>query len=381
MALPDLWALELLLAAFAGGAFGAAVGALPSFALAGVMVIVGEVYALAGRTIGTPAPVDITNGIGFGVVLGPHVAFGGGAAAVAYAAKKGYLDTDFDYHPAKEVTRGLGARPDVLAVGGAFGVVGYWIATLSSSLAVPIDPVAAGVVGSALLHRVVLGYSLVGAPPGRLFDMRPFEEGRRRGDAPAPGGVDAAADGAGSRTDGGTGSRGVTDSTSTVAAADRADGRLLVEPWLDYQYRWSGVAVLGAVLGVLGALVAYRTGSAFLAFGISVAALIFVNAGVAEIPVTHHMTLPASTVVLALAGGTHDPAAVAAAVPLRVALVAGGLFGVVGALAGECLQRVLYAHAETHLDPPAASIVVTSFLIGVMALAGVLPSAVWVPTP
>jgi formate hydrogenlyase subunit 3/multisubunit Na+/H+ antiporter MnhD subunit len=72
---------------------------------------------------------------------------------------------------------------------------------------------------------------------------------------------------------------------------------------------------------------------------------------------------------------------VAAAVPLRVALVAGGLFGVVGALAGECLQRVLYAHAETHLDPPAASIVVTSFLIGVMALAGVLPSAVWVPTP
>ncbi len=58
------------------------------------------------------------------------------------------------------------------------------------------------------------------------------------------------------------------------------------------------------------------------------------------------------------------------AVPLEVALVV-----------GEVLQRALYAHAETHLDPPAASIVVTSFLIGVLAMAGVLPSPVWVPTP
>jgi hypothetical protein len=37
--------------------------------------------------------------------------------------------------------------------------------------------------------------------------------------------------------------------------------------------------------------------------------------------------------------------------------------------------------ADTHLDPPAASIVVTSFLIGLLAIVGLLPSAAWIPTP
>jgi hypothetical protein len=68
----------MLLAAFAGGAFGASIGALPSFSLAGLMVVVGELYALAARTLGVDVlPVDATASIGFGVVLGPHVAFGG----------------------------------------------------------------------------------------------------------------------------------------------------------------------------------------------------------------------------------------------------------------------------------------------------------------
>lgn len=130
MSFAELWSVELLVAAFAGGAFGAAIGALPSFTLAGLMVVVGELYAILQRTTDVGlAAVDITGSIAFGVVLGPHVAFGGGAAAVAYAAKRGYLDFDSEYHPAKEVTRGLGSKPDVLAVGGLFGIVGYWIAT------------------------------------------------------------------------------------------------------------------------------------------------------------------------------------------------------------------------------------------------------------
>ena len=356
MAIPELWAVGMLLAAFAGGAFGASVGALPSFSLAGLMVIVGELYVLAGRTLGVDAlPVDVTGSIGFGVVLGPHVAFGGGAAALAYAAKRGYLDTDFEYHQAKEVTRGLGSRPDVLAVGGAFGVVGYWIATASSALSLPVDPVALGVVGSALAHRFVLGYSLVGTAPGRWYDMSPYER-RAAATADADGESTALGDG----------------------------GRPAVQPWLPYQYRWRDVLMLGLVVGVLGAYVAYLTASPFLAFGISVVALVFLTAGVAEIPVTHHVSLPASTAVLALVdvpAGDLTPTLVTGAIPLEVALLVGAGFGIVGALFGEVLQRLLYAHAETHLDPPAASIVVTSFLIAVLATAGVLPSSVWVPTP
>jgi hypothetical protein len=350
VAIADLWALEMLLAAFAGGAFGAAIGALPAFSLAGLLVILGELYTLTGRTLGVePLPVDITGSIGFGVVLGPHVAFGGGAAALAYATKRGYLDSDFEYHQAKDITRGLGSNPDVLAVGGVFGIVGYWIATLSSSLSAPVDPVAFGVVGSALAHRVVFGYSVIGAKPSQWFDMSPYEQS-------PDGQPDTLADG----------------------------GRPTVEPWLPYQYRWRNVLMLGFVVGVLGAYVAYLTASPFLAFGISVVALVFLTADVAEIPVTHHMSLPASTAVLALVdapSGQLTPSVVTSTIPLWEALLVGAGFGIVGAFAGEVCQRVFYAHAETHLDPPAASIVVTSFVIAVLAIVGVLPSSVWVPIP
>ena len=346
MPFSDLWALEMLLAAFAGGAFGASIGALPSFSLAGLFVIIGELYKLAARTAGIDIlPVDITSSIGFGVVLGPHIAFGGGAAALAYAAKRGYLDSDFEYHQAKEVTRGLGSKPDVLAVGGVFGVIGYWIATLSTSVSAPVDPVALGVVGSAFLHRAALGYSLVGAGPRQWFDMSPY--------TCAPG----------TMTDG---------------------GATTVEPWLPYQFRWPDVLMLGLVMGVLGGYIAYLTASPFLAFGLSVVALVFLNAGVAEIPVTHHMTLPASTAVLALIGpssGPLTPSFVMGSIPLGLAVVVGAGFGIIGALFGEILQRILYAHAETHLDPPAASIVVTSFLMALLVMLGVLPSAVWIPYP
>lgn len=350
MPFSDLWAIEMLLAAFAGGAFGAAIGALPSFSLAGLMVIIGELYKLAGRTMGVESlPVDITGSIGFGVVLGPHVAFGGGAAALAYATKRGYLDSDFEYHQAKDVTRGLGSRPDVLAVGGLFGIVGYWIATLSSSILVPVDPVALGVVGSALIHRAVFGYSVIGAVPGEWFDMSPYEQY-------LDGQPDTLADG----------------------------GRPAVEPWLPYQYRWGNVLMLGLVVGVLGAYIAYLTASPFLAFGVSVVALVFLNADVAEIPVTHHMSLPASTAVLALVDaptGQVTPSLVTSTIPLWEGLLVGAGFGIVGAVFGEVCQRVFYAHAETHLDPPAASIIVTSFVISVLTMVGILPSSVWIPIP
>ena len=321
---------ELLVLAAAGGAFGASIGALPSFALAGLFVVFGEVADLTAASAGASLPVDITGTIGFGVVLGPHVAFGGGAAALAYASKHGYVG-DID---AKAVTRGLGNRPDVLAVGGAFGVAGHLVATASAGVALPVDPVALGVVGSALLHRAVFGYHLVGA--GRL-------------------------------------------ASATTA---RADGGPDGDHWLPYQQGWAEVAGLGVVMGLLGAYVAYLTASPFLAFGLSVVALALLCAGVSRIPVTHHMTLPASTAALALAGpGALTPAAVAGGVALGTALAVGATFGLVGGLAGEALQRVFYARAETHLDPPAASIVVTTFAIAVLAVAEILPSAVWIPLP
>ena len=339
----EAFAIELLVAAFAGGAFGAAIGALPAFAFTGVLVIVGETLAIARRSIAPEAALPpITEAIAFGVVFGPHVSFAGGAAAAAYAAKRGYLTGPFPYHPAKYVTGGLGTRPDVLLVGGAFGVLGHAVASGSLAFGGPWDPIAMGVVLSAFAHRAVFGYDLVGTVrTGGWLDVT------------VPRGTDPSTDG----------------------------GRPIVEPWLPHQCRWRDVTSIGVIVGILGAYLAYLTGSAFLAFGIAAATLVYTNAGVDRIPITHHIALPASTVTLALAGGSSDPAAIAVAVPLGIALLAGAAFGVFGALVGELAQRLLYAHAETHLDPPAASIVVTTLAIALLAWAGVLETTVWIPHP
>lgn len=318
-------AAEFVLLAFAGGVFGASIGALNAFAFTGFLVIAGEMIRMVPSTSGIGA--DVTGDIAFGVFLGPHVAFAGGAAAVAYTAKKGYTEAEPDgYHPAKNIVEGLGTRPDVLAVGGIFGLVGYLFGEASTAVSAPYDPVAAGVVVSALVHRAAFGYTVIG------YRSRKQE----------------------------------TDET-----------------WLPYQTSPAGVAFLGAGAGVLGAYTAYATGSSFLAFGISAATLSLMCAGADRIPVTHHMTLPASTAVVALTGASSGNVPVESVQRLGLweVILVGVFFGIVGALAGELAQRVFYAGAETHLDPPAVSIVVTTFFIAVLALSGALPGAAWIPVP
>ena len=343
--------LVLLIASFAGGMFGAALGALPAFIFSGFMVIAGEAIniltaqlgAVAGIPTGDVAP-NVTGLVAFGPVFGPHIAFAGGAAATAYAAKKGKMDTGFDYHEGKNILYAFGTEPDILLVGGLFGILGMFIRQLSAGLLLPWDPIAMGVTLSAVAHRLAFGFPLVGEARGDgLFDMTPFARGDMRtstgGDVAADGGVEA--------------------------------NRLAVEPWLPHQYKWSGVALLGLGVGILGAYTALVTESFFLGFGISAASLLFLNCGVEKIPVTHHITLPSSTAALIL--GTGGDA--------LLALAVGAIFGVYGALAGEAHQRIFYAHSDTHWDPPAAAIVLTTFTIAVLAILGIFPDSGWIPVP
>ena len=72
--------LSVLLAAFAGGLFGAAIGALPTFIFVGFAVLVGIAAGLGGSQF------DVLGQIAFGPVLGPHISFEGGVAAAAFAA-------------------------------------------------------------------------------------------------------------------------------------------------------------------------------------------------------------------------------------------------------------------------------------------------------
>lgn len=144
----DLWLFGMLLAAFAGGAFGSAIGALPAFIFTGFLVMIGETASIVSGDfliLFVPESAEmqsdaITTQLGFGPLFGPHISFAAGAAASAFAAKKGYMDTGFPYHEAKNIVFVHGPKPDVMLVGGLFGIAGYWIATLSSALALPWDP-------------------------------------------------------------------------------------------------------------------------------------------------------------------------------------------------------------------------------------------------
>lgn len=138
-------------------------------------------------------------------------------------------------------------------------------------------------------------------------------------------------------------------------------------------YKWGNVTMIGLVTGILAAFIAVTTGSPFLGFGISAATLLFLNLGVETIPVTHHMTLVGSTAALAISA-SGEPA-------MLPALVVGAIFGIWAAVAGEVIQRVFYAHADTHFDPPAAAILVGTFTIAVLAMLGVFPTSVRIPLP
>lgn len=381
--------LLLLITALAGGAFGASLGALPAFIFTGFLVFLGEGLAILQRELGgtveaVPAgelAVGVTGVIGFGPITGPHIAFAGGVAATAYAGRK-YPEMepdDWDYHFGKDILYAFGTKPDILAVGAIFGALGMVIARVSGTVGIPTDGVALSVVATAFLARVAFDYPLVGRAAGAsLLDMTPFERGEHR---PAAARADPQDGGDGERvTDGGDADRSDnktsdmtdTDGSDTVTETDGGTARLATEPWLPHQYRWSGVAAIGAVGGVLAGFIWLETGSVFLGYAISAMSLLFLQLGVEKIPVTHHITLMGAVgaVVAASAIGTVP---VIGATPI-VVLVA-GLFGVVSGLLGEVTQRLFYAHSGTHVDPPAMAITLVMLAVGVLFLLDLLPTA------
>ena len=338
----DRFAL-LLIAALAGGAFGAALGALPAFIFTGFAVFLGEgINILQGEITSNVGAIDtgtlgtgITGTIGFGMVFGPHIAFAGGVAATAYAGKK-YPEMEpagWDYHFGKDILYAFGTKPDILAVGAVFGAVGMLITQIAGGIGFPTDGIALSVFLTAMLARVAFDYPLVGSAAGSsILDMSPFEREEER-----------------AATDGGTGKV-----------------RLATEPWLPHQYKWSGVAAVGVVAGILGGFIYIETGSIFLGYAFSAMSLLFLNLGVEKIPVTHHITLLGS--VGAVIAGAMGAGPV-------VALLAAGVFGAISGLFGEATQRIFYSHSGTHVDPPAMAITLFMLIIGVLYLLNVIPSS------
>ncbi|QPK80894.1 hypothetical protein G7Y41_07535 [Schaalia sp. ZJ405] len=288
-----------LILALAGGAFGAMIGANFAFAFTGVTILVGFAVLV---TTGSSAFLDY---VSFGPVFGPHIAFAGGVAAAAYAARKNVLDGG-----GKDVNSPLAGvgRPDVLWVGALFGLGGYVFHKLIVMIpwfGTHTDSVAFTVVCSGILARIIFGKSSV------------FHK----------------------------------------ITAPTDDAR-----WLDWQEKPAQLTTVGLFASMLaaGAAVMLRGYIApasanpdavaanvqVIPFAISALCIFFVAMGW-RFPVTHHMTITA-----ALAASIYFPIVGSG----LVAVLIGTVFGIVAAFAGEYFARWTYAHGDTHIDPPAGVI-------------------------
>ena len=228
---------SLLPVAFAGGALGAALGASAAFIFTGIFVLIGVAIAAGG------GGKEFIGAVAFGPLLGPHISFAGGVAAAAFAAKAGHHATG------RDLGRGLAGlgRPDVLVVGGVFGVIGFLMqAAIAAAPALALtDSVALTVFLSAVIVRLVFGKT------GLL------------GDRTQPG------------------------------------------EWVAFQSGWPQVVSLGAVLGLSSAFLArvigVDKGGDVAGFGFAATGLLFLHTGT-TVPVWHHIALPAA-IAFSLTGG------------------------------------------------------------------------------
>lgn len=292
-----------LLAAFAGGMFGAAVGAIPAFIITGLAAVIAAAVAIItgdGTLVGA---------IAFGPFLGPHVAFAGGVAGAAYAAKKGKLDGG------KSILTALAGvdAPDVLVVGGIFGALGYVIAWAYRFVpnigeAGWTDTIALSVVTTAIIVRFVFGNS-------GLFGKVP-------------------------------------NGFNRWVASDKG-------AWIPWQSKPLQMIAIAIAFGFTATYITYAyadlPGAATLPvlfWGFSAVSLIFLQFGT-QVPVTHHITLPAGLAVVASGD-----------------IWWGLAFGILGIFLGEVAACVFTSYADTHIDPPAASIAATTTLLAVFSALG-----------
>lgn len=316
------FSLVLLLAAFGGGLFGSAIGGQPAFIFTGFMVFIGVATTLAG------SDYDFLTNVAFGPVFGPHISFAGAVAAAAYATRIGQLDSGRDI--AAPVT---GGSPMPLIIGGIFGMGGYLVQTALAALLAA--PGGAGRAGLALTDTVALTVAISAIAVRLIFGRTGLfgsltEEANERGRF-FPGGN---------------------------------------QVWVIHQQGLVQASALGLGAGLLSGFAVvsftqinpeFTAAAPILGFGISAASLIMLQFGF-DGPVTHHMTLP----------GGLGAAAVVAGLGVEfgaLALVAGAIAGIGGALFGELYSRLFLIHGDTHVDPPAFAIFTMTTIVVLFQLA------------
>lgn len=288
-----MFSLESLLAAFGGGIFGAALGALPAFIFAGFIGLVGVAI------IGSGGTVDILGQVAFGPLFGPHIAFGGGVAAAAYAAnKKKMLDTGVDIlSPLMKTNDAM-----ILVVGGMFGVLAYLINHLYLNiLTLQTDTVAMTVFTSGVIARLLFGS---------------------------------------------TGIFGKYESEKRDVEGESASGVVVVKRrYIPDVKSLSVTMILSLGLGLAISYTVDITQIATIGFCISAATLIFAQCGFA-IPTTHHITLVAG--VATIASGS---------------ILVGTIFAIISGILCEIAGLTFNKYNDSHIDPPATAIFIVTFII------------------
>ncbi|QOR45938.1 hypothetical protein [Trueperella pecoris] len=331
-----------LVAAFGGGAFGAAIGGQTAFIFTGLMYLTGLGVFMAGIDA-TPYMSTVV----FGPVFGPHIAFAGGATAAAYAAWKGAMPKGVNGRDIVSPLAGLG-RSDILVVGGVTGMIGY-ILNLAIAYVLPTfkaDP---------NLHY---GNEVIGATDTVALTIIIIAIVTRFA----------------------FGKTGMFNKVNGLGLLEVGEGK----HWVDHQEKWSNTAMHGLTSGLLsafgtivvvqhfftisnGAIVGYAQ---LIGWAISAVTLVFLTCGL-KTPVTHHMTILASIAALKfmpVVAGTSDPSMWTSG-QMALVCVIGGIVGALGGLLGEFLARTTCSNGDTHIDPPAFAIWTgTTALYAVLAL-------------
>lgn len=291
-----------LVAAFGGGVIGAYMGALPAFIMTGLFAFVGAILQAAGVT------TDIALlGIAFNSFIGPHTAFAGGVAAAAYAGRKKELASGADICSS---LNGLGS-PDVLLVGGIFGLLGgilFQIVTKIPVFGAVTDGPGTTVFILALVCRFCFG------------------------------------------------STGLTG---------KFDGE---HEWFSHGKVFGCNVMLGLGLGIAistTAAVLYNAGNTaalgmwpFICFGFSAVTLVFTQTGFAT-PATHHISLISAyaSVIGVTAWGVGG------------GIVFGTLFAVIASLLGDLVGKSINTNVDSHIDPPATTIWILATIVHLIGAA------------
>lgn len=315
-ATPDLFvnvgdfSLFWALAAIGGGMFGAAIGGNWAFVMTGFSVFLGW-----GLLAGTGSDVGLTY-LAFGPMFGPHICFAAGAASAAYCGSKGYLgdlkgrDIDTSLSKFKDM--------NIYLIGAVFGLGGYLLERtirLIPFLGSHTDTVALTVIISGIIARLIWGKS------GLIKWVKPNDKQcwLRWQESP----LELLCVGIGGSLFAGGVALMIGNYIKPFHLENESYTNLIYSNAQSIPFAISAITILFLILGF-------------------------------RIPVTHHITITAGLAAMVYYNVTDNGVA---------ALLIAVIFGVIASFMAEFWSRLMQAHGDTHVDPPAATIWIMNTLV------------------